>query len=98
MAKDQELLAHQEWLGFVQPVGLVVSIPALLQAQAYINRNIAPDHARFLAAVSGDGKAPPAVRDFPAFAQSVLAWEASDLLGAPGADPLPPALEVVLPE
>ena len=34
MANDPELLAHQEWLGYVQPVGLVVSPPALLAAQA----------------------------------------------------------------
>src|SRR6516164_8569382 len=33
MARDPETLAHQEWLGYVQPVGLVVSIPALLAAQ-----------------------------------------------------------------
>jgi len=32
MANDPELLAHQQWLGFLQPVGLVVSPPALLQA------------------------------------------------------------------
>ena len=40
MAKDPEILAHLEWLGFVQPVGLVVSIPALTQAQAYVNKNV----------------------------------------------------------
>ena len=43
MARDPETIAHQEWLGFVQPVGLVASIPALLQAQAHINKNITPD-------------------------------------------------------
>ena len=32
MAKDPAILAHQEWLGYVQPVGLVVSIPAMLDA------------------------------------------------------------------
>ena len=32
MAKDPAILAHQEWLGYVQPAGLVVSIPALLDA------------------------------------------------------------------
>ncbi len=45
MAKDPEQLAHQQWLGYVQPVGLVVSIPALLAADAHVNRNIAPDAA-----------------------------------------------------
>ncbi len=49
MARDPEQLAHQQWLGYVQPVGLVVSIPALLAAQAHVNRNIAPEHQQFLA-------------------------------------------------
>ena len=29
MATNTAIQSHQEWLGFVQPVGLVVSIPAL---------------------------------------------------------------------
>ena len=37
MSRDPNYLAHKEWIGFVQPTGLVVSIPALLQAQAYID-------------------------------------------------------------
>jgi hypothetical protein len=37
---DPPILAHQEWLGYVQPSGLVVSIPALIEARAYVNRNI----------------------------------------------------------
>ena len=53
MAKDPAILAHQEWLGYVQPVGLVVSIPAMLEARAVINRNFAPDHARFLGRPAG---------------------------------------------
>ena len=36
MSRDPETLAHLEWLGYVQPVGLVVSIPALLAAQAQV--------------------------------------------------------------
>ncbi len=44
MEKDPELLAHQQWLGYLQPVGLVVSPPALLQGQAHVNANIAPEH------------------------------------------------------
>ena len=48
MARDPELIAHQEWLGYLQPVGLVVSPPALAAAGAYPTKNIIPDHARFL--------------------------------------------------
>lgn len=39
MAKDPELQAHLEWIGYVQPVGLVVSAPALIGGQAQINRD-----------------------------------------------------------
>ena len=34
---DQKTLQdHQEWIGFLQPEGLVVTAPALLSAQAII--------------------------------------------------------------
>ncbi len=59
MARDPETLSHVEWLGYVQPVGLVVSIPALLAAQAHINRNITPDHQRFLDCLPRDAQDEP---------------------------------------
>ena len=40
MAASPELRAHQEWLGFLHPVGLVVSAPALVANQAFVNRDI----------------------------------------------------------
>ena len=40
MATDPELRAHLEWLGYLQPVGLVVSAPALVASQAFVNRDI----------------------------------------------------------
>jgi hypothetical protein len=100
MPKDPAIFAHQEWLGYVQPVGLVVSIPAMLDANARINQNIAPDHRRFLESLptDGEGEPIPEVADFPHFAQTVLGWSASDLYGAPGAGPLPENLEVPLPD
>ncbi len=97
MARDPETIAHQEWLGFVQPVGLVVSIPALLQAQAHINKNIAPDHQRFLDCLPEDEDAESVIKDFPEFTQTVLGWETTDLVGANGTT-LPDSLEVTLPE
>ena len=45
---DPTAYSHQEWLGYIQPVGLVVSIPALLEAGAHINRNFVPRHRAFL--------------------------------------------------
>ncbi|HEV3004571.1 MAG TPA: type IIL restriction-modification enzyme MmeI, partial [Pirellulales bacterium] len=98
--RDPETFAHLEWLGYVQPVGLVVSVPALLQAQAYVNRNIAPDQQRFLATLPRDQRDEPIpeIRDFPAFAQVVLGWEPGDLAGMPGGEALPTSLEVAVPE
>ena len=43
MAPSEEHRSHQEWLGYLQPVGLVVSPPALVAAQAHINKNIVPE-------------------------------------------------------
>ena len=99
MAKDPELLAHQQWLGFVQPVGLVVSPTALLQAQAYVNRDVLAEHQRFLAHVSeelvfGRPEPLPAVKDVCALLVDVFDWQPGDLAAAD--DPRAAALEVVL--
>ncbi len=100
MAREPESLAHQEWLGYVQPTGLVVSIPALLAAQAHINRNIAPDHQRFLACLprDTDDEPIPEIRDLAGFAHSVLGWRESDLERVRPGDPQYAGLEVTLPE
>jgi hypothetical protein len=103
MAKDTEHFAHQEWIGFVQPVGLVVSAPALLAAQAQVNRNIAGEHARFLACLprDADGELIAEIRDLAEFTQAVLGWDAADLMPVPDSATLPEdlaSLEVVLPE
>src|SRR5687767_3743490 len=100
MAAEPEALAHQEWLGFVQPVGLVVSVPALLAAQCHVNRNIAPDHARFLEALPRDQRDEliAELRDLPAFTTSVLGWREGDLEAVTPGDPATLSLEVPLPE
>jgi len=100
MARDPAVLAHQEWLGYVQPAGLVVSIPALLDANARINAILGPEHRRFLEMFLADENDEPIAKidDFPEFAESVLGWVGSDLYGAPGAPPLPDSLEVPLHE
>jgi hypothetical protein len=48
MAKDPQLQAHLEWLGYLQPVGLVVSATALLEAQAHVSRDVVAEQQRFL--------------------------------------------------
>lgn len=100
MAKDPAVLNHQEWLGYVQPVGLVVSIPALIQANAFLNRNFGPEHQRFLAALPADrdGKPVPEIAEFPEFARWVLKWDLHDLYGSAEAPPVPDSLEAPLPE
>lgn len=103
MAKSPEELAHIEWLGYVQPVGLVVSIPAMLEAQCYVNKNIMAEHARFLNCLARDsgGNVQTEIRDLREFVQAVLGWESDDLITLPAKGPLPPEhsnLEVVLPQ
>lgn len=101
--KDPELRAHQEWLGYVQPVGLVVSVPALLAAQAHVNRNIVPEHRRFLDWVKevqlDDGEDPVrAITDLRGLLEKVFRWEPGDLVGGNGDDPQLASLELTLPE
>lgn len=100
MAKDPAVLAHQEWLGYVQPSGLVVSIPAMLEANVRINANQGPEHRQFLEYFleDKDGEPIAMLGSFPEFAEAVLGWQTSDLYGAPGSEPLPESLEAALPE
>ena len=102
MKKTPELLAHLEWLGYIQPVGLVVSAPALLNAQAHINANVVPEHRRFLDSLrkNEDDETIAEITDFHSFVQSVFGWEREDLRKLP-LDSLPAdfnGLEIVLPE
>ena len=103
MPKTPEELAHIEWLGYVQPVGLVVSIPAMLEAQCYVNKNIMAEHARFLNCLARDsaGNQQTEIRDLREFVQAVLGWESGDLITLPAKGMLPAEhanLEVVLPQ
>jgi len=102
---DPEQLRHREWLGYVQPVGLVVSPPALLKAQAVLDRRRAVDRQQLLnklvrrpEPVGPEQEVLPYIDNFPRFAEEVLEWLPEDLAGAPGGPDLPDALEVVLPD
>jgi hypothetical protein len=88
MAIDPEITRHKEWLGFLQPVGLVVSPPALVKAQAVVNRNVVDLQQSLLAAVDEDGL----IADFPAFTVNVLGWAESDLVKPS------PEYEIALPD
>src|SRR5580704_14896682 len=98
MPRDPAILAHQEWLGYVQPTGLVVSIPSLIEASAFLNRNYGPENQHLLSALPQDSDGSPVteISDFARFVQDVFGWDSELILGSPGAEPVPPALEVNL--
>lgn len=97
---DPQREAHKSWLGLVQPVGLVVSAPALCKAQLVLDKHIAPVSQALQAVLvrrstlRGDGEL--RLTDFPRFAREVLGWSAADLAGAPDGPPLPDSLCVQL--
>jgi hypothetical protein len=94
MAQDPELIRHKEWLGFLQPVGLIVSPPALVKFQCVPNRNIVELQQIFqtiLTTKSEDCQA--LISDFPAFVTEVLGWEPEDLVAE-----IAPKFTVPLPE
>src|SRR5215813_4618114 len=100
MVKDPELLAHLEWLGYVQPVGLAVSPAALIDGQAHVDRNVADVQERFKLFAGevpvGDSEPAAAVTTLRGLLCEVFGWRPSDLRGSPGAEPVPEALSVVL--
>ncbi len=104
MAKlDPQVLAHLEWLGFVQPTGLVVSAPALVRAGAILDRRDAEGQRLMRACLAetpdGGDDGAPVIPDFAEFASRVLGWSFSPK-GYAGTDdePIPPELEVALPD
>lgn len=107
MATDHELRVHRDWIGLLQPVGLVVSPPALLAAQAFPDKNILKEQQALVALITppapkdGEKKSverPPLPLSFEALATQVLGWKPSKLAGSPSGPALPESLELVLPE
>ena len=101
---DPDVAAHLEWLGFVQPAGLVVSATALVKAGAVLNRRDAEGQRLLRACAAerrfGQESEPcPWLPDFRAFAASVLGWSFSPK-GYAGTDerPVPSDLELPLPD
>ena len=103
-APDPNTRAHLEWLGFIQPNGLVVSAPALVKAGAILNRQDTEGQALLAGCVDQravfPGRDPePCVRDFREFASAVLGWGFSARGYAGTAEaPVPADLAVVLPD
>ena len=98
MTKSPEQLAHEQWLGYIQPEGLVVSIPALLEARAHINQNFLPRHRALLDFLPKDRTGQPMgeLPGFLPFAESILGWSRADIAGAPGGPVLPEAVQFYL--
>ena len=83
--RNSLIFAHQEWLGFVQPVGLVVAPTVMVEAQVVPDRNIVGRQREFaeLLEVNGSGatvrhRAPDVSRIFLDW----LGWEPNDLADA----------------
>jgi hypothetical protein len=104
--KDPALADHLAWLGYVQPEGLVVSAPALVDAQAIIDRaQLGEMQRRFAEHVTSlrlddrdTGETAPGIADLPLFLTEFLGWPAELLHGLDPAHPLPAELTVSLPE
>jgi len=94
MAKDApELLAHKEWLGQIQQVGLVVSPFVLVRRGVGINKQRGLEVQTRINAISiEEENGDRVIADFATFAHDILEWP-SDILAEPAA-----TLSVSLPE
>ncbi|MCC7137595.1 MAG: N-6 DNA methylase [Planctomycetes bacterium] len=106
MPTDSRLLEiHRAWLGLLQPVGLVVSPPALEKAGLVPIESAVELQERLLEVVGRpDGDAARGGEDSPAHAldltrllEHVLGWRRDDLLGPGGWGDLPSTFDVALP-
>jgi hypothetical protein len=98
MADEALLEAHREWIGYVQPVGLLVAPPALIERGVFPDKNAAPLQEQLSEILAEDDDERPIVRHFPAFAKAFLGWSDDDLAGADGGPPLPETLAAHLIE
>ena len=105
MAKrpDPQIRDHLEWLGFIQPTGLVVSAHALDQAGAILNRRDIEGQRLLEECVEwrsfGPDREPePFLPDYDRFAARVLGWSfrPGGYAGMDGA-PIPPELDTHRP-
>lgn len=97
MAKSSpELLAHQEWLGQIQPVGLVVSASVLVKQNVFINRQEGIEKQLRLRELLDEAGESPLL--FSTVTQELLGWPDGLLAGSFGGPDLPDALTISLPE
>src|SRR6516162_732188 len=92
--QDYQLQDHQQWLGYLQPEGLVVSPQVLVDSQVFINRNSAPLQQRFREALNPGGR----ISDLMSFLIGFFGWPEELLLGNEKGGPIPEELKVPLKE
>ena len=91
MSNDPNL----EWLGHVQPVGLVVAARVLSERGLVPAEQTRADTEEVLGLLAEDG---PALTDPWRFAETILGWPASHVAGAPGGPELDETISVYVPE
>ncbi len=79
-----------DWIGYLQPVGLVVAPAALTRIGAWVTPQDATDSADVEAALADPDPWP--------FFCDVLGWPAARVAGAPGGPRLPDTLRIAFPE
>ena len=92
------IFAHQEWIGFVQPVGLVVAPAVMVDAQVVPDRNITTRRRDLCELLEDEGHGATArwrAPDLRRLFLDYLGWEDGDLVDAAAHRQ---ALEISLPE
>lgn len=85
--RDESLRKHKEWLGFLQPVGLVVSPPAMADADCHVNTDVTAEFQRFVVGIetkllAGRIDNPSVVKNLRQTLLDVFGWNATDLVPA----------------
>ena len=96
--RQRLIFAHQEWLGFVQPVGLVVSPPVMVDAQVVPDRNVSGRQREFIALLERDDTGATARWRAPDLRRVFLDWLGWDEADLADADTDRERLEIALPE
>ncbi|MCP5538495.1 MAG: hypothetical protein H7A51_19975 [Akkermansiaceae bacterium] len=84
MPTPYDIRDHQNWLGYLQPDGLVVSPAALIDTGIYYDRNLRPVQQDFLDHLTEfqgwDEASEPGISDLPAFFTGFLHWQSDDFV------------------
>lgn len=97
MSTHTDILDHQNWLGYLQPDGLVVSPAALIDTGIYYDRNLRPAQQEFLDHLGEfqgwDEKSDPTISNLSAFFTEYLQWTNDDFISS---DAIPDSLRIFI--